>query len=221
MVGWHHRLNEHEFGQALGVGDGQGSLACCSPWGRKELDMTEWLHWAELRIVWFYLLTVQGSLKSLLQHHSLKASILWHSALFMVQFSSVWTIGEHKNNVKRRGDKAASYQLIKIYQVIIRLYKNTVLNRRKVQICKQIILGSYLIWLFQFSSVIQLFPTLCNLMDCSKPGFWLFNSWETKIKFLSVSKTPFGNFNVKNKCRPHSPSVMAHSLRSVLLFESE
>ena len=39
-VGWHHRLNGHEFEQALGVGDGQGGLACCSPWGRKESDMT-------------------------------------------------------------------------------------------------------------------------------------------------------------------------------------
>ena len=41
VVGWHHRLDEHEFEQAPGVGDGQGSLACCSPWGRKELDTTE------------------------------------------------------------------------------------------------------------------------------------------------------------------------------------
>ena len=41
MVGWHHSLDGHEFEQALGVGDGQGSLACCSPWGQKELDMTE------------------------------------------------------------------------------------------------------------------------------------------------------------------------------------
>ena len=40
MVGWHHRLNGHEFEQALRVGDGQGSLVCCNPWGRKELDMT-------------------------------------------------------------------------------------------------------------------------------------------------------------------------------------
>jgi len=39
MVGWHRQLDGHEFEQALGVGDGQGSLACCSPWGRKELDM--------------------------------------------------------------------------------------------------------------------------------------------------------------------------------------
>ena len=37
MVGWHHRLNGHEFEQALGGGEGQRSLACCSPWGRKEL----------------------------------------------------------------------------------------------------------------------------------------------------------------------------------------
>ena len=44
MVGWHHWLNRHEFEQALGDGEGQGSLACCSPWGRKELDMTEQLN---------------------------------------------------------------------------------------------------------------------------------------------------------------------------------
>ena len=41
MVEWHHRLDGHKFEQALGVGDGQGSLTCCSPWGGKELDMTE------------------------------------------------------------------------------------------------------------------------------------------------------------------------------------
>ena len=41
MVGWHHRLYRHEFEQAQGVGDGQGSLACCNPWGCKELDTTE------------------------------------------------------------------------------------------------------------------------------------------------------------------------------------
>ena len=41
MVGWHHRLNRREFEQAPGDGEGQGSLACCSPWGCKESDMTE------------------------------------------------------------------------------------------------------------------------------------------------------------------------------------
>ena len=41
MVGWHHQLNGHEFKKTPGVDDGQGSMACCSPWGFKELDMTE------------------------------------------------------------------------------------------------------------------------------------------------------------------------------------
>ena len=48
MVGWHHRLNGHEFEWTPGVGDGQGGLACCTPWGRKESDMTEQVNWTEL-----------------------------------------------------------------------------------------------------------------------------------------------------------------------------
>ena len=44
MVGWHHWLNGHEFEQTWGYGERQGSLVCCSPWGCKELDMTEWLN---------------------------------------------------------------------------------------------------------------------------------------------------------------------------------
>ena len=47
MVVWHHQLNGHEFEQALGAGDGQGSLTCCRPWGCKESDMTEWLNWTQ------------------------------------------------------------------------------------------------------------------------------------------------------------------------------
>ena len=53
MVGWHHWLNGHEFEQTLGIDDGQGSLACCSPWGHKESDMTKWLNWTEkLNKIW-------------------------------------------------------------------------------------------------------------------------------------------------------------------------
>ena len=44
MVGWHHQLDRYEFQQALGVGDGQGGLVCCNPWGHKELDMIEQLN---------------------------------------------------------------------------------------------------------------------------------------------------------------------------------
>ena len=59
MAGWHHRLNGHEFGWTLRVGDRQGGLACCGLWGHKESDMTEWLSsdWSKLRnafccVVW-------------------------------------------------------------------------------------------------------------------------------------------------------------------------
>ena len=48
MVGWHHQLNGNKTEQAPGVSDGQGSLACCSSWGCKELDTTEGLNWTEL-----------------------------------------------------------------------------------------------------------------------------------------------------------------------------
>ena len=44
VVGWHHRFEGHEFEQAPGVGDGQGSLVCCNPWGHKDSDMTEQLN---------------------------------------------------------------------------------------------------------------------------------------------------------------------------------
>ena len=47
MVGWHHRLNGHEFEQAPGVGDGQGGLVYCSPCGHKESDLIEWLNWTD------------------------------------------------------------------------------------------------------------------------------------------------------------------------------
>ena len=47
MVRWHHQLDGHKFAQAPGVGDGQGILVCCSPWGHKQSDTTEWLNSTE------------------------------------------------------------------------------------------------------------------------------------------------------------------------------
>ena len=55
MAGWHHQLDGHEFQWTLGAGDGQGGLACCNSWVRKELDTTEWLNWTELMIKKVYL----------------------------------------------------------------------------------------------------------------------------------------------------------------------
>ena len=52
-VGWHHWFNGHGFGQTVGVGDGQGGLACCRSWGRKESDMTEWWNWTVVSVFLF------------------------------------------------------------------------------------------------------------------------------------------------------------------------
>ena len=52
MAGWHHWLDGHEFEWILGVGGGQGGLACCDSWGRKESDMTEWLNWTGVCSAW-------------------------------------------------------------------------------------------------------------------------------------------------------------------------
>ena len=67
MVGWHHWLNGHEFEQAPGICDGQGSLACCSPWCCKELDMSDWtikfcVLWSLLKISFLYqILSIRSS----------------------------------------------------------------------------------------------------------------------------------------------------------------
>ena len=59
MAGWHHRLNGREFEWTPGVGDGQGGLACCDSWGRKESDTTQWLNWTELN--WLISLSIMSS----------------------------------------------------------------------------------------------------------------------------------------------------------------
>ena len=57
MVGWHHRLDEHEFEKTPWVGDGQGRLVCCSPWGHKESDMTEQLSLHSKQGLWHHVPT--------------------------------------------------------------------------------------------------------------------------------------------------------------------
>ena len=73
MVGWHHRVDAHEFGQAPGVGVGQGSLVCCSPWGCKGSDMTERLNWTELITLWIFMcISLYGYMLSFLMAQLVK-----------------------------------------------------------------------------------------------------------------------------------------------------
>ena len=71
MVGWHHWLNGHEFQQTPGDGEGQGSLACCSPWGRTESDTTEQLNKNNLSLC-FFGTRKKYTLVSVKQHYSLR-----------------------------------------------------------------------------------------------------------------------------------------------------
>ena len=79
MAGWHHRLDGLEFGWTLGVCDGQGVLACCNLWGRKESDTTEWLNCTEMMFsdIIRYLLTIHIS--------SLEKWLLSSSAYFLIR----------------------------------------------------------------------------------------------------------------------------------------
>ena len=65
MVGWHHQLNGHEFGYILGVGDGQGGLVCCIPWGCKESDTTEWLNWLTDWYTYIIVAGISGNIKKI------------------------------------------------------------------------------------------------------------------------------------------------------------
>ena len=63
MVGWHHQCNGYGFGWTLGVGDGQGGLACCGSWGYKELDMTEPLNWSDTVFSHYFIYSLQYTCK--------------------------------------------------------------------------------------------------------------------------------------------------------------
>jgi len=85
IVGCHHRLNGQEFGWTLGVGDGQGGLACCGSWGRRESDTTEQLNWTELRMVLSAYLRLLIFLLAILIVAMLHPA--WHLALYSLHRS--------------------------------------------------------------------------------------------------------------------------------------
>ena len=80
MAGWHHQLYGHGFGWTLGVDDGQGSLACCSSWGRKQSDMTEQLNWTELIYIHLYIIYILHELNGSTSEENINSEPL-HSPL--------------------------------------------------------------------------------------------------------------------------------------------
>ena len=98
MVGWHRRLNGHEFAQAVGVGDGRESLACCSPWGCKELDTTEWLNWTEPIIREFWAMRISNNNYEqtywMLGSMQVGASLMALPTMQETQETWIWSLGQ-------------------------------------------------------------------------------------------------------------------------------
>ena len=93
MAGWHHWLDAHEFGWTLGVGDGQGGLACCDSWGCKESNTTEWLNWTELNYTCY--LSGFNTIKYFLLIHIKPIQARWAS--------SIWQLHNAQHVVSRSG----------------------------------------------------------------------------------------------------------------------
>ena len=77
IVGWHHQLNGHEFEQAPGVGDGQGSLACCSPWGHKDSYTTEQLSSTELLLLSYSIILSLSKLQGIVKDREAWGTAVW------------------------------------------------------------------------------------------------------------------------------------------------
>ena len=101
MVGWYHRFDIHGFGWTLGVNDGQGGLACCSSWGRKESDTTEWLNWTELERVQLFV-WLCCFLAVWLQAHYLK-SLCFQVAEPDKQVNSLQIVPNHYMGTRKQG----------------------------------------------------------------------------------------------------------------------
>ena len=82
VVGWNHLLDGHEFGYAQGIVDGQGSMACCSPWGRKELDKIQKLNWTKHKCRITYIFTCQ---------YNDAGFTTWYIAFFF-HFKKIWKL---------------------------------------------------------------------------------------------------------------------------------
>ena len=96
MVGWHHCFNGHGFGWTSGVGDGQGGLACCGSWGRKQLDMTEQLNWTQHKVptYWAFFLTFPICFKCqiTIEQSTLSSSSTPHSSFKRSSFDDCFQV---------------------------------------------------------------------------------------------------------------------------------
>ena len=186
MVGWHYQLSGHEFELAPGVGEGQGGLACCSPWGCKELDMIEQLNWTgsldffcfHIWVEYWLLLGLQsGSFLTRTKPLGLLVLELanslcksWDTPVSIIVWINSWMLGagalgrpRGMVRVGRREEGSEWGTRAYLWQIHVDIWQNQY-NIVKLKNEIKIFLS------VQFSSVTQSCPTLCNPMNCGTPG---------------------------------------------------
>ena len=96
MVGWHHWLNGHGFGWTLGVGDGQGGLACCGSWGHKESDTTERLNWTKLNVINVAVCAKHNTELGQVKRNCIQTSLVtqWIRICLPMQRTRLWSQGQ-------------------------------------------------------------------------------------------------------------------------------
>ena len=157
IAGWHHWLNGRESQWPPGVGDGQGGLACCDSWGRKESDTTERLIWSDL-----ILLYSRFSLVIYFIHSSILLAFLLTTIPFRYELNQIY------NGISPHSGQNGHHQKLQT------IHAGEVMEKRECfcTVCGNVNWHShYGRWLsVQFSSVAQSCPTLCDPMNCSTQG---------------------------------------------------
>ena len=109
MAGWHHWLDGHEFEWTPGVGDGQGGLACCNSWGRKESDTTERLNWTELIHKNIYFLSTVYESSCVFESLPIHFPRILCTLCWMTKLSHRVLIFEYSNRLVKNENSTASF----------------------------------------------------------------------------------------------------------------
>ena len=134
MVGWHHWLNGHEFEQTLGDGERQGSLACYSPWGCKELDMTEWLKNNQKKNIIRKDCAVQSIRGASVQGRAKIRVVIQRTSMHILKCSSglhpSWLSRQHRVTIT---DKASMCCCLSVYDIMKRRHRLDLMEGFKLQ----------------------------------------------------------------------------------------
>ena len=202
MAGWHHWLDGHESEWTLGIGDGQGGLACCDSWGRKESDMTEWLIWSDL--IWISVVTYLISLLQLVEiHHHLNGNQGSKNLCFARRLTgSKW---HNQNSKANLSFNTPSFSPLSTLSV---LYGVSINGRHYFKARSRCVSYVSVEWMhvkWREVNVTQSCPTLCDPMDYTVHGI-------LQARILEWVAFPFS----MRSFQPRDRTQVSHICRQIL-----